>query len=118
VHKSLITLLGDIIYSSIGRHTTTEFWVGSRKQEEEELENIRKISLAVMGGKFSEDVWTIDSTTVKSRATIEVDGRTQGIGAFQTFFNPFRRKQLQRFNYAPYVPPDMRNPGTTASGNL
>jgi hypothetical protein len=98
--------LGDVIYSSVGRHTTTEFWVGSRKQEEQELENLRKISRAVIEGKFSEDVWTLDDKVVKSRATIQIDGKMRGIGAFVTFSNPLRRKQRQHFDYAPYVLPE------------
>jgi hypothetical protein len=93
----------DVVYSSIGRHTTMEFWVSSPKQEEQELENLRKISRAVIEGKFSEDVWKVNGKVVKSRATIEIDGRMERIGGFLTFFNPLRRKQKQHFEYAPYV---------------
>jgi hypothetical protein len=96
----------DVIYSSIGRHTSMEFWVRSRKQEEQELENLRKISRAVIEGRFSEDVWTANGKIVKSRAIIETDGRVEGIGGFLTIFNPLRRKQKQHFEYAPYVSPD------------
>jgi hypothetical protein len=96
----------DVIYSSIGRHTSMEFLVRSRKQEEQELENLRKISRAVIEGRLSEDVWTVNGKIVKSRATIEVDGKTEAIGGFLTFFNPLRRKQKQHFEYAPYVSPD------------
>jgi hypothetical protein len=95
--------LGDIIYSEIGRHTTAEFWVGSREREQQELEKVRRISRAVIDGGFSEDVWTVTGKIVKSRATIEVNGRIEGIGGFLTFFNPLRRKQKQHFEYAPYV---------------
>ena len=93
----------DVIYSSIGRHTSMEFWVSSRKQEEQELENLHKISRAVIEGRFSEEVWKVNGKVVKSRATIEIDGRMEGIGGFLTFFNPLRRKQKQHFDYAPYV---------------
>jgi hypothetical protein len=72
--------LGDIIYSEIGRHTIMEFWVGSRKREQQEFENMRRISRAVIDGKFSEDVWTVNDKIVKSRATIEVDGKMEEIG--------------------------------------
>ncbi len=100
----------DVIYSSIGRHTSMEFWVSSRKQEELELENLRKISRAVIEGKFSEEVWKVNGKVVKSRATIEIeiDGKMEGISGFLTFFNPLRRKQKQHFDYAPYVSPQQR----------
>ncbi len=66
---------GDIIYTAIGRHTTFELWVSSRKQEELELENLRNLSRAVIDGKFSEDIWMVNGEIVKSkgylRATAE-----------------------------------------------
>jgi hypothetical protein len=93
----------DVIYTSIGRHTAMEFWVSSRRQEEQELEQLRRISRAVIEGKFREDVWKVNGKVVKSRAIIEIDGRREGIGGFLTFFNPLRRKQRQHFEYAPYV---------------
>jgi hypothetical protein len=95
--------LGDIIYSEIGRHTSVEFWVGSRKREQQELEKVLRISRAVIQGKFSEEVWTVGGKIVKSRATIGIDGKIEGIGGFLTFSNPFRRKEKQDFEYAPYV---------------
>jgi|HubBroStandDraft_2_1064218.scaffolds.fasta_scaffold05329_1 hypothetical protein len=106
--------LGDIIYSEIGRHTIMEFWVGSRKREQQEFENMRRISRAVIDGKFSEDVWTVNDKIVKSRATIEVDGKMEEIGAFLTLFNPLRRKQRKHIEYAPFVPPKRREPGNDA----
>jgi hypothetical protein len=105
----------DVIYSFIGRHTSIEFWVRSPKQEEQELEKLRKISRAVIEGKFSEDIWMLDGKIVRSRATIEIDGRAQGVGAFLTFSNPLRRKQKWHFDYAPYVSPSHEKLG---SGNL
>ncbi len=95
--------VGDIIYSSFGRHTSMEFWVSTRKQEEQELENLRKISRAVIDGQFSEDVWTVNGKIVKSRGLLEIGAKTQKIGGFLTFFNPFRRKQRQHFDYSPYT---------------
>lgn len=95
--------LGDIIYTAIGRHTSMEFWVSSRKQEEQELKNLRNVSRAVIDGKFSEDVWTVNGKIVKSRGILEIDGRMQKIGGFLTFFNPLRRKQWQHYDYSPYV---------------
>jgi|GEM_PF-2651177 hypothetical protein len=106
--------LGDIIYSEIGRHTIMEFWVGSRKREQQEFENMRRISRAVIDGKFSEDVWTVNDKIVKSRATIEVDGKMEEIGAFLTLFNPLRRKQRKHIEYAPFVLPKRREPGNDA----
>ena len=94
---------GDIIYTAIGRHTTMELWVSTRKQEEKELESLRKISKAVIDGKFREDVWMVNGKVVKSTGTFEIDDRMQKIGSFRTFFNPFRRKQRQHFDYSPYV---------------
>lgn len=69
--------LGDIIYSSFGRHTSMEFWVSTQKQEAQELESLRKISRAVIDGKFSEDVWMLDGKIVKSSGIIEIDGKIQ-----------------------------------------
>ncbi len=94
---------GDIIYTAIGRHTTFELWVSSRKEEELELGNLRKISRAVIDGKFSEDVWMVNGKIVKSTGIFESDGRMKKIGDFLTFSNPFRRKQRQHFDYSPYV---------------
>src|ERR1017187_9817368 len=39
---------GDIIYTAIGRHTIMEFFVSTRRQQEQELESLRKISRAVI----------------------------------------------------------------------
>lgn len=94
---------GDIIYAAIGRNTTMEFFVSSRKQEEQEIENLRKISRAVIEGKFSEDVWILDGKIVKSSGVVETDGGTQRIGGFLNLFNPLRRKQKQHYDYAPYL---------------
>jgi hypothetical protein len=94
---------GDIIYTAIGRHTTFELFVSSRKQEELELEDLRKVSRAVIDGKFSEDVWMVNGKIVKSTGIFESDGEMKKIGGFRTFFNPFRRKQKQHFDYSPYV---------------
>jgi hypothetical protein len=96
---------GNIIYTAIGRHTTFELFVGSPKQEERELESLRKISRAVVDGKFSEDVWMVNGKIMKSQGLIETDGRIQKIGVSLTFFNPLRRKQKQHFDYAPYTKP-------------
>jgi hypothetical protein len=94
---------GDIIYAAIGRNTTIELFVSSRKQERQERENLRKISRAVIEGKFSEDVWILDGKIVRSSGIVETDGRTQKIGGFFGLFNPLRRKQKQRYDYAPYL---------------
>jgi len=79
-----------------------EFFVRSRKQEERELENLRKISRAIVEGKFSEDVWVLDGKIVKSFAVVEIEGRKQRIGGFRSLYNPLRRKQKQHYDYAPY----------------
>jgi hypothetical protein len=94
---------GDIIYAAIGRNTTMEFFVSSRRQEERELANLRKISRAVIEGKFSEDVWILDGKIVKSSGVVETDGRRQRIGRFLNLFNPLRRKQKNHYDYAPYL---------------
>jgi hypothetical protein len=96
---------GDIIYTGIGRHTTMELWVSSRKYEEQELGKLQKISRAVIDGKFSEDVLMVNGKIVRSQGMFEIDGRMQKMGGFLTFFNPLRRKQWQHFDYAPYVQP-------------
>jgi hypothetical protein len=94
---------GDVVYTAIGRHTSMEFFVSTPRQQKQELESLRKISRAVIDGKFSEDIWMLNGKLVKSSAIIESDGRMQKIGGFLTFFNPFRRKQRQHFDYLPYV---------------
>jgi hypothetical protein len=97
--------MGDILYTAVGRHTSMELWVSSRKQEEQELKTLRDISLAVIDGKFSEDVWTVNDKVVKSQGIFEIGGRMQkmGIGVYLGFFNPFCRKRRRHFDYSPYV---------------
>jgi len=94
---------GEIVYTAIGRHTSMELFASSQKQEQQELERLRKISRAVIGGRFSEDVWTVDDKIVKSRGIIEIDGKMQRIGGFLTLCNPLRRKQRRHYDYSPYV---------------
>ena len=97
--------MGDILYTAVGRHTSMELWVGSRKHEEQELKTVRDISRAVIDGKFSEDVWTVNGKVVKSDGIFEIDGRMQkmGVGVYLAFLNPFSRKQRRHFDYSPYL---------------
>ncbi len=97
--------MGDIIYAALGRNTSMEFFVNSKEQEKQALCELQKISQAVVEGKFSEDVWTIDHKRVKSVGMLEIDGKAQKIGGSVNLFNPFRRKQKQHFDYSPYVQP-------------
>ena len=94
--------MADWIYVLIGRNTSIELFLSWRK-EEQALERLKKISRAVIEGKFSEDVWMLDGKIVKSRGIIEIDGRMQRIGGFLTFFNLFRRRHRQHYDYSPYV---------------
>jgi hypothetical protein len=102
---------GDIVYTAIGRYTSMEFFVSLRKQEEQGLQSLRKISRAVVDGKFSEDVWMSNGKLVKSSGIIEIDGKTRRIGRFLTFSNPFRRKLSQHLEYSPYVQLEHRDLG-------
>jgi len=71
------------------------------------------MSLAVIDGKFSEDIWTLNGKIVKSEGLFEIDGRTRRIGGFLKFSNPFRRKQRQHVDYSPYIQPGLGEPGAT-----
>ena len=92
----------DWIYLLVGRNTSMEFFLRWRK-EEQALASLKEVSRAVIEGKFSEDIWTVDGKVVKSRGIFEIGGRAQKMGGFLTIFNPLLRKQRQHYDYSPYM---------------
>lgn len=66
--------MADWIYASMGQSTSMEFFV-SWKKETQALESLKEFSRAVIDGKFSEDIWTLDGKIVKSAGTFVIDGR-------------------------------------------
>jgi hypothetical protein len=95
-----VHVIGDTAYMCLGRNSRSEVLSGSSR-EKEALQTILQMSMAVIDGRFSEDLWFLDDKIVKSVGTLKLEGKT-GRLRYVGVFNPLRAKQKQHYDYSPY----------------
>ena len=97
-----VHVAGDMISLFMGRGTSTEVLVDSRRREEQALEHLKEMSKAVIDGRFTEDVWVSHGKVVRAIGRLQL-GKGAKTLRFLGLYNPLGRSERYHYEYAPYT---------------